>query len=88
MVVAATLTVVSVLDRNARRKLDLERSDAVSDADRVDAANVAERVVVQRRRHRQRTDRARVSPSASSQARRKWRTVDLWIQRSLEGMSE
>ena len=57
-----------------------KRSDAVSDVDRVDAAHVAESVVVELsavERHRQRTDRVRVSPSASSQARRRWRTVDL-----------
>ena len=61
-----------------------KRSDAVGNADRVDAASQSASLFSAVERHRQqRTDRARVSPSASSQARRKYRTVDLWIQRSV-----
>ena len=67
-----------------------KRSDAVSDADRVDAAHVAERAVVQRRRTTQATDgpRSLVTEREQSQARRRWRTVDLGSRDLFEGVSE
>ena len=67
-----------------------KRSDAVSDADRVDAAHVAERVVVQRRRTTQTTDgpRSRVTEREQSGASQMANIVDLGPKDLVEGVSE
>ena len=66
-----------------------KRSDAVSDADRVNAAYVAERVVVQRRRTTQTTDgpRSRVTEREQSGVSQMANSGS-WIQRFLGGVSE